>query len=80
MVDDFVATLWSIWLARNETIIKNIRWTVGNLLFIGKIRSLQWIKAIKKDCFIEEAAWQSNPSNYVYKIEDSTKKRRDRVK
>lgn len=55
------ATLWSIWLARNEAIFQCNRILKANLENIIFIRVAKWDKASKVLNFYNDALWKLNP-------------------
>ncbi|XVF03763.1 hypothetical protein REPUB_Repub05bG0021200 [Reevesia pubescens] len=56
-----VAALWYVWLARNEMVFERKSWEVDDILFLVKIQSLFWIKAIAEGGCVVESAWWGNP-------------------
>ncbi|KAK9009000.1 hypothetical protein V6N11_080476 [Hibiscus sabdariffa] len=55
------ATLWSIWLMRNENIFYIKKLYVKELLFNSKMRALVWMKALKSGSFGNADDWWERP-------------------
>ncbi|XVF05081.1 hypothetical protein REPUB_Repub05bG0140500 [Reevesia pubescens] len=53
----FSATLWSLWLARNEATFDSKSWTIDENLFLVKLRSLFWVKALNEEHLISDSLW-----------------------
>ena len=57
------AAVWSLWLARNESVFEQKQWIIKDIVFLVKLRSLFWIKALRKaDLILEDKFW-SDPSS-----------------
>ncbi|KAK1361049.1 hypothetical protein POM88_045523 [Heracleum sosnowskyi] len=64
-----VATLWTMWLVRNETIFRNQKFNLGTTTFLIKLRVKEWALAvdlINKDTL---AWWDLNPVGSITRSE-----------
>ncbi|GKV32332.1 hypothetical protein SLEP1_g40948 [Rubroshorea leprosula] len=55
------ATVWSIWLMRNQRIFQNQEMDPGKLFDLVQIRSFLWFKAKNAWCYFTLSDWISNP-------------------
>ncbi|EOY13380.1 Uncharacterized protein TCM_031941 [Theobroma cacao] len=55
------ASLWSLWLARNETVFNSKVWDGLQMFFLIKLRSMSWIRASEGVDAIDNMGWWTDP-------------------
>ncbi|KAL4384698.1 hypothetical protein GQ457_15G025740 [Hibiscus cannabinus] len=55
------AALWSLWLARNERVFRNLSKNQKDLLVFTKMRALIWIKALNEKILLKDDFWWDDP-------------------
>ncbi|KAF1894861.1 hypothetical protein Lal_00022355 [Lupinus albus] len=56
-----IATIWALWLARNDLIFNNINPSINKILDSAKVKSWLWIKTQLGMTFLLYDDWLSNP-------------------
>ncbi|XWS28240.1 hypothetical protein CRYUN_Cryun25bG0049600 [Craigia yunnanensis] len=55
------ATLWTIWIARNDSVFNGKEWREEEVVFLCKLSVFYWINAMEKGEGIGEVGWWSRP-------------------
>ena len=55
------ATLWTIWITRNDSVFNGKKWKGEEVVFLCKLRAFHWINAMEKSEGVGEEGWWSKP-------------------